>query len=257
MPDSPSRVMSVLLGAAVLASASRLAAHGETPNIPKISAFAPAADLVAQVDYFVARLEASLASEADFDLAAQSRSLKDANTLSALLLVLAVHDQPHVLSNSAPAMLAAAQQLAGGLDGYSQARQAFDALRAARQGTARPGMPPAWAKVASLSALMKQVPLIHLALKRGVEPNRFARQTSQSAAQSAALAAVAQAAWLDTTHVSGDAETSAWRSCCEQMRDAAGEVNLAVHAGDAARVSEGMQRLSDSCDACHARFRRP
>ena len=43
----------------------------------------------------------------------------------------------------------------------------------------------------------------------------------------------------------------------ERLRDAAGEVNSAVHAQDQARVDAGMSRILESCEACHAKFRQP
>jgi cytochrome c556 len=113
------------------------------------------------------------------------------------------------------------------------------------------------------------VPLIHTGLKRGVDPHRLARQASQSAGQSAALAAIAEAAMLDTEYAKLARDSAAgaveraeqraeqWRQFCVGMRDAAGEVNSAIHAQDQARVTAGMKRLSQSCEACHAKFRGP
>src|SRR6476659_7477363 len=71
---------------------------------PKISEFAPSKDLLQQVDFFVGRISESLADPADFDGAKQSRTLKDANTLAALALVLGVHDQSFPERASMPAL---------------------------------------------------------------------------------------------------------------------------------------------------------
>lgn len=229
------------------------ASRGE--EIPKISAFAPSKDLLQQIDFFMGRVNDSLSDPRDFDLAKQSRTLKDGHTLAALALVFAVHDEEHALKAAMPGMLLAAQRLAAADDNYEQAHKAFQHIKAARAGTVEPGVQVKWEASASLSALMKQVPLIHTGLKRGVEPNRLQRQAAQSAGQAAALAAIAQASWLDTGHLAKPEDVDKWRECCAQMRDAAGEVNSAVHAGDSARVAAGMQRLSRSCDTCHERFR--
>ena len=102
---------------------------------------------------------------------------------------------------------------------------------------------------------MKQVPLIHTGLKRGVEPSRLARQKAQSAGQSASLAAIAQASRLDTDWVKSPEEAAQWRQFCVEMRDAAGDVNADVHTQDSQRVAAGMKALTKSCDDCHARFR--
>ena len=226
-----------------------------SPAVPKISAFAPAQDLIQQVDFFIGRVEESLADPADFAGAKQSRTLKDGNTLAVLALMLARHDAPHPLKASMPAMLASAQLLAAADDNFEQARTALAGIKAARQATAPPGPEAKWEKVASLAALMKQVPLIHTGLKRGVEPSRLARQAVQSAGQSAALAAIAAAAMLDSEPAKTPEDVEKWRQFCLQMRDAAGEVNRAVHAQDQPQVAAGMKRLTQSCDACHGKFR--
>ncbi len=249
------RFHNISLIAALVFSAAFAAAAADPPPIPKISEFAPAEDLIGQVDFFVGRAEQSLATPKDFDLARQARTVKDANTLAVLALMLAVHDQMHPLRNSAPAMLAAAQRLATAEDNYETAAKALAALKAARAGGGAAAPAAKWEKVGSLGALMKQVPLIHTALKRGVEPGRLKRQAAQSAGQSAALAAIAQASMLDIEHVANPADVAAWREYCAQMREACGMVNSAVRNGDQDRVAEGMQRLTHSCDACHAKFR--
>src|SRR5262249_8370456 len=84
----------------------------EVPKPAKISAFAPAKDLLEQVDFYIGRVEQSLAEPADFDEAKQSRTVKDANTLAVLALVLGAHDEQHPLKESMPAMLKGAQALA-------------------------------------------------------------------------------------------------------------------------------------------------
>jgi cytochrome c556 len=256
MPHFFPWIAAVLIGLATIHQIASATAADAVP-IPHISTFAPADDLIAQVDFFLGRIEQSLANKADFDGAKQSRTWKDANTLAALSLMLAVHDQPHPLRASAATMLAASEQLAAAAENYDQARAALERLRAARAGGAPEAAPAKWEKAASLGALMKQVPLVHTALKRGVERGRLARQSAAAAGQAAALAAIAQAAMLDNEQVRQPDEESQWRLYCAQMRDAAGEINSAVHAGDEGRVAEGMKRLAQSCETCHAKFRRP
>ena len=250
----PSRAVAALI-VLVLACSWATPSLSQPPDIPKISSFAPAKDLIQQVDFYLVRLDESLADPADFDLAKQSRTLKDANTLSALALVLAVHDEEHPIKASMPAMLKSSQALAEAGDDIERAGASLAGIKRARAAMAAGGETVKWEKAASLSALMKAVPLVHTGLKRGVEPNRLARQAVQSAGQAAALAAIAQAAMLDAELAKSPADAERWAQFCAQMRDAAGEVNSAVHAQDQARVVTGMKRLSQSCDACHARFR--
>lgn len=241
--------------ALVLACAIALPLSSQPPEIPKISSFAPAKDLIQQFDFYIGRISESLADPADFDLAKQSRTLKDANTLAALALMLAVHDDQHPLKPGAAALLKSAQDLSHVDDNAQRGGAALDAIKRARAATEASGETVKWEKAASLSALMKAVPLVHTGLKRGVEPNRLARQAVQTAGQSAALAAIAQASMLDPEPAKSPAEVHEWVQLCLQMRDASGEVNSAVHAQDQAQVVTAMKRLTQSCDACHAKFR--
>jgi cytochrome c556 len=66
---------------------------------------------------------------------------------------------------------------------------------------------------------------------------------------------IAQAATADTHEVKDPNEIPRWQELCGQMRDAAGEVNAAVRAGDRAAVDAAMKRLTQSCDDCHKTFR--
>ena len=232
-----------------------ISALSQDPQALKVSQFAPVKDLLQQVDFFIGRVTDSLADPQDFDGAKQSRTLKDASTLSALALALSMHDEEFPQKAAMPSLLKASQQLSAAGENAQQATQAFAAIKAARAGGITAGASARWEQVASLPALMKQVPLIHSGLKRGVEPNRLARQAAQSAGQAAALAAIAQASWLDTEHIKKREDVGAWQEYCAQMRDAAGEVNSAVRAADQARVNAGMQRLAQSCETCHAKFR--
>jgi hypothetical protein len=221
----------------------------------KISSFAPAEDLIGQVDFYIGRLDEALADPENFDAAKQSRAWKDSNTLAVLALMLAAHDEAHSLKSSVPLLLKGAQTLAAADDNAQRAGEGLSAIKLARAGTAQPGDAVKWEKVASVPALMKQVPLVHAGLRRGVTPNRLKRMAKQSAGQSATLAAIAEAALLDDEYAKSPEGAARWSAFCVEMRDAAGEVNSAVRALDQARVDAGMKRLLESCDACHARFR--
>jgi hypothetical protein len=242
-----------VLGVVVAVAAGVL--FSQTPAGEKISAFAPAEDLIVQVDYYIDHVAASLADADDFDLAKQSRTWKDANTLAVLALVLANHDEPHPLKGSMGALLAGAKELSAAEGDARRAGAALAAIQRARSGASAEGGEVKWEKVASISALMKQVPLVHAGLRRGVASNRLKRMAGESAAQSAALGAIAQAAMLEGEYGATPEEAAEWSAFCAEMRDASGEVNSAVHALDQARVDAGMKRLLASCDACHAKFR--
>ncbi len=221
----------------------------------KISTFAPVADLMDQVDFYIGRLDGALAEPDKFDAARQSRAWKDSNTLAVLALMLASHDEAHPLKSSMPVMLEGAQTIAVADADAQRAAQGLAAIKSARDGTAQSDATVKWEKVASVPALMKQVPLVHAGLRRGVTPRRLERMAKQSAGQSATLAAIAEAALLDDEYAKSPEEAARWSDFCVQMRDAAGEVNSAVRLQDQARVDAGMKRLLESCDACHAAFR--
>jgi hypothetical protein len=221
----------------------------------KISSFAPADDLIGQVDFYIGRLDEALADPENFDAAKQSRAWKDSNTLAVLALMLSAHDETHALKSSMRVMLKGAQAMAAADDSARRAGQGLATIKSARAGTAQPGDAIPWEKVASVPALMKQVPLVHAGLRRGVTPNRLKRMAKQSAGQSATLAAIAEAALLDDEYAKSPEEAARWSAFCVEMRDAAGEVNSAVRGSDQARVDAGMKRLLESCDACHAKFR--
>src|SRR5262249_27916579 len=159
---------------------------------------APADDLIGQVELYLKRSEESLASSDAFDEAAQSRLKKDANTLAALALVLGMDDGENPMKRSARVLVAAVQKMAAATD-YSAAKEAYDAAKKAASGeSSNPDDKPLkWEKVASLDQLMKQVPAINAALKRSITPQRFDSMKSQSAGQSAALAAIAQSVMAD------------------------------------------------------------
>ncbi len=215
--------------------------------------------MIQQVDFFLARLQQSLADPADFDGAKQSRVLKDGNTLAVLSLALAMHDEPHALKSAAPAMLEASQRLATAEDRYDRASKALAQLKAARENKQpSPGNSAniSWHRVAALAPLMKQVPLIYGGLQRSVEGGRLARQADQAAGQAAALATIAAESAFSSDELAPGADVRKWVQFCTEMRDAAGEINSAVRAQDAAGARSGMARLERSCQACHAVFRK-
>ncbi len=229
----------------------RRPARGRRPS-PKPSQYAPAADLVEQADYYIGRLSEALATEKDFDKDMQKRSKNDAHTLAAIVLVLAKHDQPNKLQ--AGALLPAVRKLAENIGDFGQAGAALAEVKQAAVSEGAPAAEVSWQSVASLSALMQQVPIVNNSLRRGLEANRFKRQQKQSAGQSATLAAIAQAASFDLS--STDDNTAAeWQTLCHEMRDVAGQINTAVHGEDLSGAQAGAKLLAQNCDACHEKFR--
>jgi hypothetical protein len=236
--------------AALLLGAGLSLADPPAPVQP--SAYAPAADLAAQVDYYLKRLDDALSSPTDYDADKQARVNKEANTLAAIALVLGQHDQESKYQAASATMIKAAQALAEVSKDFAASRAALAALQAA---AASKSEPIAWGEVASLPALMQQVPIVNNSLRRSLEPARFKKQAAQVAEQAATLAAIAEASWHDTSNATDDADTAAWRKFCVEMRDAAAGVNLAAHKNDQPAAASAAKKLAQSCDSCHAKFR--
>ncbi len=244
-----------ILFAAAVGGGVPLVGQTRGDETPKVSQFAPAEDLTGQVEFYLGRLNEALADPKDYDEAKQSRVDKDANTVAALALALALHDMESKYRSGA--LLRAAQQLADASGDYASAAAAAAEVKKAATGSDDKSAELKWSRVASLSALMKQVPIVNNGLKRGLEPARFQRQAVQSAGQAATLAAIAQAVLGDEEYATDPKAVAEWRTLCAQMRDAAGEVNAAIHAGKAEAAQAAMKRLAQNCDACHAKFRDP
>jgi hypothetical protein len=228
------------------------------PAAPPASQYAPAEDLMAQVKYYIKRSEEGLASKEDFDDAAKARLKKDANTMAVLGLALALHDSDNAIKAQAGELITAAQTLAAAED-FDAASGAFANLKKAAAGSGAPAAnnPKQWEKVAALEPLMKQVPTINTALKRGVSTAaRLEKLKDESAGHAATLAAIAQASMSDTHEVKNPADLDKWYQYCAEMRDAAGQVNAAVRALDHAKTTSAMLRLTNSCDTCHKVFRK-
>lgn len=217
---------------------------------PKVSTFAPAEDLVGQVEEYVKELDSALASESEFK-ASQEIIGKQANTLAVLALTLGLHDTDNKYKASAGALIKAAQDLAAAKD-FEAAKKTLAAVKSASGGAA----PTKWEKTAVLDQLMKQVPSVHNKLKKNTKGSKFKSSGKASAGQSAVLAAIAQASIVDTSECKGDAQVKQWCDFCVKMRQASAEVNAAVHAKDAKTAEKAMEKLNQSCEDCHAVFKK-
>ena len=227
----------------------------QPPAAPQVSVFAPAEDILSQVDYFTDRLAKATADNEDYTAAAQRRVKKDASTLTALFLALSLHDQDHRLKAAAASLTHLAQQLAEAADDYDAALAAHNALTDALQNGAGGGPPPSWQKVTELAQLMKQVPTIHNRLRRSLREARFEKDAEKSAGYAAALAVIAQTAMADTHEAKDPAETEKWYEFCAQMRDTAGAVNSAIRSRDFEAATAAATQLKNLCNQCHDVFR--
>jgi hypothetical protein len=250
------RTMRVVSGWAILAAAAVLvtgtAVLAEPPAAPKVSSLAPAKDIVSQVEAYVEDLEEAVKAEADYK-DNESKILKGSNTLILLALAAGLHDDDNSLKAAAPAIMKAAQQLAGAKD-YQAAKSGVAAVKKAMEDKGD-ASDLKWAKSASLPELMKQVPLVNNRLKRNFAGDKFKKKAKDNAGDSATLAIIAQGSMADTSEAKTDENVKKWYGFCVQMRDAAAAVNKAVHAGDKDAAEKAMSALAQSCEDCHAVFK--
>ena len=100
---------------------------------------------------------------------------------------------------------------------------------------------------------MKQVTFVNNRLRRNMR--RFDDRKDDNARDAALLAAIAQACNYDTHEVKDPAEIDKWYQLCGEMRDAAGDLNAQIHAGDKAAAETALANLGKSCEVCHQTFR--
>ena len=235
-----------------LAFVSDPALRSADPSRPKPSTFAPAKDLLRQWESMLKRCGEDLADEAEYGDDQQGRVVKDANTLVVIAQMLALHDEDHAAKKSAAAWIAAAKKLAESAEEFATAHVAYQELKAAKEVDQEVSPEP----IAEISSLMKQVPIINNALRRGVTGTRFAKSLDVSAAQAATLAAIAERSSFDHSYCESPDDIQLWEKVCGEMRDAAAETLAAVRKSEQTAASAGLDRLVKSCDACHDRFRK-
>jgi len=235
-------------------SGAALAAEEAGRAAVPASQYAPAADLLSQLDEYLARLGRDLVSEAEYQADQRERVAREASTVVVLVQVLAVHDEQNRLQKAALPIIRAAANLADAAEDYAAAKQAYDQLRAAID-SPEPSELPNWKPVADLQLLMLQVPIVNNSLRRGVNSTRFERTLASTAREAATLAALAEASQYDTGYCSDEDDEAEWRAICVAMRDAAGETRQAVLCKDQAAARAGLAKLVETCDQCHERFR--
>ncbi len=224
-------------------------AHSAEP--PKVSSYAPAADLVDQANDYIKSLEKTVACEEDYK-DGQDKVAKDANTLIVIALALGLHDEKNEYQESAGSLMKAAHDVAASTD-YASAKKAVDELKAAAK--KKSDVELKWEKVASLPDLMKQVPLINTKLKMKIKGKNFKKKAKDTQGYTAVLAVIAQGTMADTSVTKDEAQVKQWQEFSAAARDLAGEVNAAIHKGDEEAAAAAMEKLNISCEDCHAVFK--
>lgn len=218
----------------------------------KVSTFAPAEDLATQMGNYLKDLGKVAASEEEYK-DAEPRLPKDANAVIVIALSLGLHDQDNKYKQNAPAIIKAAKELAAAKD-YAATKKAIAALEEAAAGKGAAGGELKWEKQASLPELMKAVPVINTKLKGYLKGSRFKSKAKDSQALTATIAAIGQASESDHSVAKSPDEIAKWQAFCVQMRNAAGKLNKSIHDGDEKAATDNMDKLTASCDDCHAVF---
>lgn len=227
-------------------------AQAAPPEAPKVSTFAPAADLSAQLAEYVTGLEESVASEEAFK-DSESKIDKDANTVSVIALSLGLSDEENKYKQAAPALIKASQAVTAA-EGFAAVKAAVADLKAAMTSKGDAGTLKWEDKVASMPELMAQVPLINTRLKRYTRGSRLKSKAADTKGYAAVIAAIGQASMANAEDTEKPDEAEKWHTYCAEMRDAAAAVHKAIDEGDEDKVSAAMDTLQKSCDDCHAVF---
>ncbi len=236
------------MAVALLFAVSQILA-ADLPPAPPLSTLAPVDDLVGQVESCVEELESCVESKEEYEDSAEKLE-RYCNTLAVIALTIGLHDQNSKLKLAAPGLVKASQELAAAKD-FASARAGVARVKAAMSSSGNPAA-LRWAKVASLHALMEQVPLVNTRLKRYMR--RFDRGAPMIAGYSASLVAIGQASMANADETTAPDKVAEWYKYCLHMRDGSAALNKAAHAKDEEAAKAAMAILQQSCDDCHAVF---
>lgn len=251
--------VSIALSAVMIAGFGRekIAQAAEEKQAVKVTEYAPAADLVAAQKYYLTQIEESLASKEEYAEDTQERVKKNALVLAVLTMHLGLHDTPNPAQTSAAVVYPAAIDLAAKVKNYDQTKAAYDKLRASFDNSLKATEPLTWVMVRGQGALMKKMNEINSTIKRNLTPTRFEKQLEALKHQTATMAALGQATFLDKHHVKDQAEYPTYEKYAIEFRTAAAELNKAVHAADQAAALKAFARMDASCHTCHKKFDPP
>lgn len=222
----------------------------------KVSHFAPLKDTEAQLKYFIQKIARDLSDKAEYGEAQIKRVGLDASTVSVLAFTLAIHDKESKFKPAASKLMALATEVADNADEFDDAKKAHEALAAVFAKPEKGDDVVLDEPVADLAMLMQQVPIVNAGLRKGVDDKRrFSRNAKRTAPKAVTLAAIANASMLDTNYCSDEDDEKAWKAICADMRDACADVYMALMKKDQAAAKEANQRVVETCDACHDKFR--
>lgn len=236
--------------------ANPLSAQKNDTDSIKTSSFAPVKDTEAELEFFVKKISKDLEDEDEFGEDQHNRIGLDSSTVAVLALTLGMHDEESDFKPAAEKLVELAVKLAENADDFDSANKTYAELKAAFEEKPK-GAKLSWdAPVADIAALMKQVPIVNNGVRKGVnDERRFARTAKKTAQKVVTLAAIAHVSMMNTDYCGDEDDEKAWKQICVDMRDACTDVYKALLAKDQEKAKAGNDRVVESCDACHHRFR--
>ncbi|MCL2744084.1 MAG: hypothetical protein FWE67_09545 [Planctomycetaceae bacterium] len=228
--------------------ASPAAVFGKTAQeaVPAI----PVADLTAQIDEYVKKLE---------DIDDMDTASRDASALALTALAVGTSKEDSKYKKAAGSIIEVAGKMAK-VKTADEAAKLYEQLKAAL--TAEGPAVQAGIKAAELTPIMKAVPNLSSAVTRQTNTERkikvAIKDPKKVFAPLAALAAISQGAIAnskDTTPV----DEAKWKAECELFRDAALAANAAAHGYADEKVSyddfsKAFKNMTETCDTCHDIF---
>lgn len=247
--------LSLLCVLALILPANLLHAQNDADSV-KVSTFAPTKDTEAELDFFVAKIGKDLDDKDEFGEDQHKRITLDSSTVAVLALTLGMHDEKNEYKLAAGKLVELAVELTENADDFDNATKAYAALKTALDEKPAGGELSWDTPVADIAALMEQVPIVNDKVRRGVnDKRRFERTAKKTAQKAVTLAAIAHVSMMNTDYCGDEDDEKEWKKICVDMRDACTDVYKALMAKDQDKAKAGNDRVVESCDACHHRFR--
>lgn len=211
------------------------------------------ADLVSESKELAEKIAGYVADEAAFDRALEHKTVATgAGTIACLAQALAEHRDAAKSGINAVALRDAAIQLSRSKE-LEAARAGLAAVNAALEGKGgKSEIEHPWNKLINMHRMMEEMELREGRLRRSLARPRRLEKDSRHATVLIALALALEA---DTHEVKNDADLPLWNKWSKEYRTAVTGVAKAMKAGDATTAKKLFEQSSETCEACHEKFR--
>ncbi len=225
-------------------------------NEVKVSSFAPTKDTIAQLKAFMKAIGKDLSDKEDFGEDQHNRIALNGQTIAVLALTLGMHDEKNDVKSNAGEVFDAAIELADNAESFDDASKSYQKLEETLETKDSSERELSWDESVDIAALMKQVPIVNKSVRRGVDDERrFERTAKKTAQKVVTLAAIAHVSMMNTDYCGDEDDEKEWKKICADMRDACTDVYKALMAKDQKKAQAGNDRVVETCDACHHKFR--